>query len=279
MAKIHYTVYCDESAKHGPHYSNFYGGVIVSSSDRQAVEQALRDKKEELNFFKELKWTRVTENYLDKYIEFINYYFEFIKSGRLKVRIMFTHNIHKPKNLTADQVDNQYFLLYYQMLKHAFGFKFSNPNNLDRVYISVLLDDLPDTKIKSDKFKEFVSGISNTPPYRDKKVYFPRDQIADVNSQDHCILQGLDIILGAMQFRLNDFHLAKPEGSNRRGKRTIAKEKLYKTMNKHIREIYSGFNIGSSTGKPNGYSDLWTHHYRHWVLVPQDHEYDEGAIK
>ena len=41
-----------------------------------------------------------------------------------------------------------------------------------------------------------------------------------------------------------------------------------------IRAIYPNFNIGISTGKPNGPSDLWSHPYRHWLFKPKDSVYD-----
>ena len=74
------------------------------------------------------------------------------------------------------------------------------------------------------------------------------DQIAEVDSHEHSILQAVDVVLGSMQFRLNDFHRAKPPGQARRGKKTIAKEKLYKRISQRIRSIYPNFNIGISTG-------------------------------
>lgn len=33
--------------------------------------------------------TKVTEQYLDKYLELIDYFFEFIKSNKIKIRIIF----------------------------------------------------------------------------------------------------------------------------------------------------------------------------------------------
>jgi hypothetical protein len=48
----------------------------------------LRSKKEELNRHQELKGSRVTENYLDKYTEFINFYFDYVETERIKVRVM-----------------------------------------------------------------------------------------------------------------------------------------------------------------------------------------------
>jgi hypothetical protein len=80
-----------------------------------------------------------------------------------------------------------------------------------------------------------------------KGIYQP-----DVSSKDHVILQGLDIILGAIQFRLNDKHLEIPQGKKRRSKRTVAKEEVYKYINSRIGAIYPNFNIGVSTatGRP-----------------------------
>lgn len=279
MAKRHYTIYCDESAKKGKYYSNFYGGAILKSEDRQAIESLLREKQAELNISAEMKWTKITKNYEEKYIEFMNLYFDFIRTGRIKVRIMFTHNYKRPKNLTEDQKENQYFLLYYQMLKHAFGLAYCNPNTIDRVYITTLLDEIPDTTEKLNRFRGFISGIENTSAYRGRGIYFLRDQIASVDSKQHAIMQGLDIILGSMYFRLNDLHKEKADGQRTRGKRTIAKENVYKEINRQIRTIYPNFNIGMTTGCAHGEIDRWHQHYRHWCFKSSESEIDVNAVK
>ena len=278
MAKRHYTIYCDESAKKGRYYSNFYGGALVRAEDRQSIEDLLYAKKDELNISGEMKWTKITKNYSEKYIEFIRLYFEFVKSGRIKIRIMFTHNYKRAKNLTDEQRKKQYFLLYYQMLKHSFGLAYSNPNLLDRIYITTLLDQIPDTNEKVEEFKEYISKIGNTAQFRGKGVFFIHDQIADVDSKKHSIMQGLDIILGSVNFRLNDHHKDRPPGSRTRSKRTIAKEKVYKEINRQIRVIYPNFNVGVSTGTTTE-SDRWKHRYRHWCFLPAEFEIDNDAVK
>lgn len=75
--------------------------------------------------------------------------------------------------------------------------------------------------------------------------------------------------LGAMYFRLNDLHLDKPAGSWKRGKRTIAKEKLYKYIHKRICEILPSFNIGISTGKGDFQNPAWELPYSHWRFIPK----------
>jgi hypothetical protein len=248
MAKRRYTIFCDESSKKGRYFSNFYGGALVLTQDREGIEEALRSKKEELNRHQELKGSRVTENYLDKYTEFINFYFDYVETERIKVRVMFTQNMYRATKLTAEQLDLGYFLLYYQMIKHAFGIQYCNPNAFDRVYFELFLDEVPHSKIKFSVFRDKIASISETKNFEGRNIFIPREAIAQIDSKIHTILQGLDVILGAMHFRVNDLHLSKPEGSRKRGKRTIAKEKLYKVINKRVRGIYPNFNVGTSTG-------------------------------
>lgn len=97
-----------------------------------------------------------------------------------------------------------------------------------------------------------------------------KDDIAEAISHNHIILQCLDLILGSMEFRLNEKHKVKVEGQRKRGKRTIAKEKLYKHINAHIRSIYPNFNIGATTGNQDNIENRWKHPYRHWKFTPSN---------
>jgi len=103
--------------------------------------------------------------------------------------------------------------------------------------------------------------------------------VAEVKSHDHVVLQCLDIVIGAICFRLNDKHKIKQKGMNRRGNRTIAKEKLYKSILRRIRDIYPNFNIGTTTGRKNGIEYTWLHPYRHWRFIPSDYKYDKLRTK
>ena len=67
--KEEYIVYCDESAKKGKYFGNFYGGAIVNSKQIDKLTSSLNKKKLELNLFGEIKWSKVTESYLEKYVE------------------------------------------------------------------------------------------------------------------------------------------------------------------------------------------------------------------
>ncbi len=82
-----------------------------------------------------------------------------------------------------------------------------------------------------------------------------------------------------MQFRLNDLHLEKQEETGRRGKKTVAKERLYKHILSRIRKIYPGFNVGITTGQQGDRANRWRHPYRHWLFVPANARTDPAQTK
>ncbi len=118
---MEYIIYSDESISRGDYFSDFFGGVLVRSRDIYEVTKAIEAKKQELNFLGEIKWVKVSVNYLEKYKEMMDLFFSFIKQGKLKLRIMFRDTNQVPTNLDRDHIANRYNLLYYQFIKHAFG--------------------------------------------------------------------------------------------------------------------------------------------------------------
>lgn len=204
-------------------------------------------------------------------------FFDLIEQDLVKIRIMFTHNYRQAVNLTPDQLSNEFLLLYYQFFKHAFGLRYSNVQK-DKISLRLYFDELPVSPANADTFKEYIQGMQYLSEFLDAGVTIKYEDITEVKSDQHVILQYMDIILGAMFFRLNDLHKEKPEGSRTRGKRTIAKEQLYKHINGRIRKIYPNFNIGVSTGTRN-IEDRWNHPYRHWLFVPSEHKIMEKYAK
>ncbi|MCR5163728.1 MAG: DUF3800 domain-containing protein [Thermoguttaceae bacterium] len=270
-------IYTDESEKEGKFYSNFYGGVLIRSQDLETVIRELESFKESLNLYNELKWVKVTENYLEKYIAFIDRFFDFVEDDKVKVRIMFTQNCFVPVNLTKEQRQNEYFLLYYQFFKHIFGLPYCILELEPPVRIRINLDQMPTTKESSFLFKSYLEGLSRNAQFKKAGVFIDREQIAEVDSKKHILLQCLDIVLGAMAFRLNDKHKEKPNGQRCRGKRTIAKEKLYKHILQRIRRIYPNFNIGETTG--HHLENHWLDPYRHWKFVAKGAQFDSSKTK
>ncbi|MEH2413306.1 DUF3800 domain-containing protein [Nostoc sp.] len=273
-----YIIYCDESIDKGRFFSHFYGGALLRSQDLREVQKVLIAKKNDLNLHNEIKWSKVTYQYLDKYIGLMEAFFDFIEADIVKIRIMFTQNCNIPNNLSTEQTDNEYFLLYYQFLKHAFGLQYSNQTD-ENIRLRMYLDDLPDTREKAERLKKFLLGLNKNPQLESAGIYIDENQIAEVRSHNHPIIQYLDVVLGAMQFRLNNKHKEKPDGARFRAKRTIAKEKLYTHIYQRISKIYPRFNIGVSTSVHGDVTNKWNHPYRHWLFKPEDFSVDTSKTK
>lgn len=254
----------------------FMDGALVNLSDINFIENKLNNKKQELNLNGEIKWTKVTDNYLDKYIEIINLFFELIKSGKIKVRIMFAQNAFVSDGLTKKQTDNEYSILYYYFLKDAFGIRYGNNSPFkNKINISYYLDDLPCSEEQKKGLKNSLFRYN----YELKQDNIEIKEIVEIDSKKHVIQQCMDIILGSMNFKLNDFDKIKEEQTGKRSKRTISKEKIYKVINKNIREIRKGFNVGVSTSNDGDITNIWKHQYRHWNFISRYSHFDRNLTK
>jgi len=273
-----YIMYCDESEAKGRYYSNFYGGALVRSKDLKLATSFLKQKKSELNLYGEIKWSKVTSIYCGKYIKLMNSFFDLIEKDMIKVRMMFTQNIYEASNLTPYHREHEYFLLYYQFVKNSFGWRYSNETS-QPIGLRIYFDKLPNTREKAEQFKSFIRGLSKNPEFIKSRIFIRDDAIAEVTSHDHVILQCLDVVLGAIHFRLNDKHKEISIETGIRAKRTIAKEALYKHINKRICFMHPNFNIGLTTGRNDNLKNAWCHSYRHRLFVPKDKKIDLGKAK
>lgn len=293
MKDKEYIIFCDESLKKGKYYSNFYGGIIVGSSNYAKINEQLNNKKTELNLFKEVKWNKVTPEYLGKYKELISFFFAYVKAKQVKIRIMFSQNRYTARSLTNQHIENEYFLLYYQFIKHAFGLKYI-PEDEYNFNLRLLFDEFPETKEKIRDFKSYLLRLNNQDEfqyidYEQKSIhkyhlYQPKfrlleENIGEVSSHNHVLIQCLDIILGSMAFKLNKMNKIIPIGQKIRGKTTRAKDDLYNYIYQEICSIRKGFNTGISTSTDGDNFNNWDSSYRHWCFKPKNHDIDFSQME
>lgn len=260
-------IWLDESDKHGSYYSNFYGGILVVSEHRAEVLRRMTKIKEELGIVDEIKWQKVNAYHYEKYVKLVDELFEMGKAGMLKIRIFFRHNQFEPE-LTPEKRKEEYPILYYQFIKYAFGLVFANDTEGIRLY----LDEIPLNQSDKQNFVSHLYSLNNDSEFKEKGIRFVDKGMSEVDSKSHLPLQFMDVILGAICFKLNEKDKLKSDGDERPGKRTILKLKLklYKHINQKIREIYPDFNIGISTPIKLE-SDRWFQVYRHWSFKPKHH--------
>ena len=275
-----YLIICDESDRKGPFFSNFYGGVRIGASYLLPVTQRLQEMKVGLGLQSEVKWAKTDATTVARYETMIRTFFDEIAAGRLVMRVMFTQNALVAKGLTDRHHAEGYYILYYQFLKHGFGLRHM-PAHETPPRLRIYLDEIGDTKEQIAKFRGFIGGLSKDSHIRAKGLILQEQSITEVRSHDHILLQCLDVVLGAMPFRLNNKHLEKPVGQHRRGKRTVAKERLYKYILGEIRRVTGkpNFNIGGTTGMTEFPSGRWSDPYLHWLFKPAEFSYDPSKTK
>ncbi|MDE0608397.1 MAG: hypothetical protein OXH77_00605 [Anaerolineaceae bacterium] len=269
MTPREFTLIADESTQKGPRYSNFFGGLLISSDRVEPVSSALAEEKLRLNLRNEVKWKKTSRNYLEKYIQLVSFFFNFVRSGDVKVRIMFTLNSLLPRKLSKHHRANKYSLLYYQFIEHAFDYRYSDLGP-GRIYLQIRLDNLPGTPSQKQEFfaslyalnghsKEFLTS-------NDGEFHIRTDAIGEIDSRESDLLQCLDVLLGAMQFRLNRGYATVDPVTRKMASKTIAKDKLSTQVLNLVRGIVPDFQPGLI---PWVHPDLrWKTPYRHRIFRP-----------
>jgi hypothetical protein len=275
-----YIIFCDESEKKGAYFSNFYGGVRVGAKQLLPATNRLNALKQELGITSEVKWSKTDLTNGDRYRKIVTAFFDEIAAKRLVMRMMFTQNALTAKGLTAEHHSQAYYILYYQFLKHGFGLRHMPPH-LTPPRLRVYLDEIGDTKEQLAKFRGFIAGLAQDVYIRKTGLTIAEEDITEVRSHDHVILQCLDVVLGSIAFRLNDKHLARDPNTRRKGNRTKAKEQLYKTVRAEIARVTgkTHFNVGSSTGLSVMPVGRWSDGYLHWLFRPSEFVYDAAKTK
>ena len=269
-------IWLDESDRHGEFYSNFYGGILITSQYYREVMDRLRRVVDEVGIIDEIKWQKVNEFHYLKYLRLVDELFDLAKEDKIKIRIFFRHNQYTPERLTAGERKADYQMLYYQFIKYAFGLPFAKDGDLDS--LTLYLDEIPLRQSEKDEFIAHIRSLGKDPVLKKMGLTIADDSIVEVNSKNHLPLQFMDVILGAICFKLNEKDKLKKEGDNRVGKRTLLKLKLYKHISARIREIYPNFNIGITT-PIREQSESWTQVYRHWSFIPKYHTRDVSRTK
>ena len=269
-------IWLDESDRHGEFYSNFYGGILIPSRHHREVLERMSSIVEATGIKDEVKWQKVNDFHYEKYLRLVDELFDMAKEGKLKIRIFFRHNQYAPSRLNPEERKADYPMLYYQFIKYAFGLPYAEKGELES--LTLFLDEVPLRQSDKDDFISHIRGLVNDPILKKNGLKIAEDGIVEVNSKNHLPLQFMDLILGAICFKLNEKDKLKVEGENKVGKRTIVKLKLYKHINSRIREIYPNFNIGVTTPIRIP-SDSWTQVYRHWSFIPKYHIRDTSRTK
>jgi hypothetical protein len=81
----HFVIFCDESTGRAAYFSHFYGAALVDETRLDYVNTTLQAKMQALNIAAEVKYTKISEAYQNKYIELMQEFFKLIAAGDIKI--------------------------------------------------------------------------------------------------------------------------------------------------------------------------------------------------
>lgn len=250
-----YVIVCDESTKHGNFYSYFYGGAIINEKKYQTISEKLELFKSHIGLTHELKRINIDLTNCNRYIEMLDFFFTFVKSGDIRIRIMFSPN----NNLETipSTLDETFTKFYYLFIRHAFALPYAKED----IDLRLIFDALPEKPERREKFKSYLVNNLTHIPNDDVKndVIITRQRIEEVDSKKHIILQCVDVIVGLIDFCLNNQKVDKGKS-----KRWFAKNKVLTVLLSYIEEMHPNFVLYKTTRPIRGIN-AWLDKYKHFV--------------
>ncbi len=243
-------IVCDESVQKGVrNYSYFYGGALVEEEEYQYISSLLNLTKASVGLH-EMKRTKITEKNYQDYIFVLQLFFTFVKSGKVKMRVMFSPN---NQLLVLPKSENSsYFKFYYTFIRNAFSLFYTNFN----IRLRLLFDELPDSTVENDRFKTALRRHMGRPNKFGNIVYTKKRFIEEVDSKNHPILQCVDVVTGVIESELN------MESGVEMSKRLKAKLKVFEFISNQIQDIHENF-VMTETTYPifaqKGFNDPYKH--------------------
>ena len=208
-------VYCDESrqdllaSSKSVTENNRYcciGGLMLPVENREIVKQKINALKIRHSVFGEIKWSTVSTNKLQFYLDLVDLFFSTSELSFRTVVIDATH-VHNDLFNNGDQ-ELGYYKFYYQLLYHWISCDCQY-----RIFT--------DQKTNGDKqrLKE-LRRILNTSCYPSTPV----GSIQAIDSKESLILQLENVIMGSVAYRFN-----YPSGGS-----SFAKNKIVEAVENHL---------------------------------------------
>jgi hypothetical protein len=195
-------IYIDETSQTKHRYL-VIGGIILHSPRCAAAEQALHAARQPELPAMEIGWTKVSRSKLEAYRRFVDVFFDnpaHVGPFEFHAVVIDTHKL-KDKVFNEGSRETGFNKEIYQLCM-----KFA------RVYRTPLFHVYPDsrtTKTRTEDLRLILNrGLKTTGDRRD----WPFRRVHFRNSQDWQMLQLVDVLIGALAFRLNR-HDQKPDAS------------------------------------------------------------------
>lgn len=275
-----YELCADEAWTHGGlplnRYWCFFGGVFGSESDIDRLEQNLKSDRV---FFssgnREIKWTNLNNDNIDDYAFILDQFFDYMNRYDIIYRQMFLDRMFVYEGNPISDIDLQY-KLYYQYIKHHFGFQYLPRSSDASIHIRLRLD----THSSQDHRGQLTKFLVSLGPQisRNDISFDP----VFVNSSRFLRLQVCDLIMGAAGFYGNRHHKRRASGQRGMSSKQKLRLRLAKYIYGKLRDIHNSdrstnsFNWFENTGHDGSKENRLTHKIRIWKFIPSNYRIDHG---
>lgn len=194
-------IYCDES-RQCEHRFMVLGGIIIEADNIHALNTTMANFRQETKMFSELKWSKVKWQKLNEYKTFVDFFFALNNTDNLHFKsiVIDNHQLnHKKFNGGDKEIGFQKF--YYQLLFNCFGRCYYNSEEATRFIVH------PDHRNSKYSLEEFKKILNNGMAKKFGNTVKPFISIEPKKSHDSETVQLNDIILGAIGFQKNGYHL------------------------------------------------------------------------
>lgn len=279
MAK--YQLFADEAWTHNSEplgrYHYFFGGIFGLENDLDRLDVALRKIIQKYGVKTEIKWSKVSPNYMDCYKEMIDCVVGFILNHNVKYRQMFKDRSYHYENIdNLSELDIQ-FKLYYQFLKHAFGFQYLPIlPNAEKHEILLRLDGHSSQKHK-DELNKFIVYLPRLLGRSDVEI-----KVTYIDSSKFLRLQVCDLLMGAAGYKGNKIDKRRPNGQKGMTKNQKLKLELANYIYNKLRYIDNidrgskAFSWFETTGIDGDKKNYFIHKMRIWKFIPKSYRKNKG---
>ncbi len=268
--KLKYVIYADEAwTQSNPlyRYHCIFGGLISTENHFKALDKQIKSLKKQHNYSsKEIKWSKISLQNINFYNDLLQVVEKFINTTtETKYRQMFMDRAYRYTGTTCSEIETQ-FKVYYQFLKHCFGFEHAPKNT----YITLKLD-THSSHHHRNQLTEYLKSLV----FSNVKI-----KVEFIDSKKSCALQICDLLMGAAGYHGNKISWDLMPGKNRRTKNQLMKAAFSKNVYELLKRIDAthrgskAFNWFETTGTGGIAVARYNHKLRIWKFIPTLHIYD-----
>ena len=201
-----YRVYCDESNtdSHKPH--PVYGAILVAVDDLREVQQELADWRRREEMHGELKWEKVRGGLrLKKYKSLVELLFSLSRQRQLLHFKAIILDRRAPEYLTYSKGDDElgfYKFYYHWILRYFVKFPVKH-----RCHLRVIIDDRTLPRDEQDPYTTLKIILNHGIRQEFQTTTDVVTKVEPLNSTQSDLLQAADVLMGAVGFHNQDFHL------------------------------------------------------------------------